>query len=106
MRGKNRDLIKDVVHDIASSAHVHAEHCEKLMPDLPPRSIYGLLPLTAAKLFLSRLQKYDFDIFNDRTLIRSPSLPFVLMKDSIKVGMKCRLSGLKATRDQLKKATR
>ena len=51
-------------------------------------------------------KKSGFDIFNDRTLIRSPSLPFVLMKDSIKVGMKCRLGGLKATRDQLKKATR
>lgn len=83
IRGNHRDKIKDVVHEIASSAHVHAQHCERIMATLPPGSKYGLLPLAPAKLFLKRLQKYDFDIFNDRTLMRSPSLSFVLLKEAM-----------------------
>ena len=103
VRGKNRDKIRDVVHDIASSAYVHSEHCDKLIVGLPPRSMYGLLPLTPAKLFLKRLQKYDFDIFNDRTLVRPPSLSFVLMRDSLKVDMKTRVWRFQLTKDIIMK---
>ena len=106
IRGNNREKIRDVVHDIASSAHVHAEHCEKLIASIPPRSVYGLLPLTPAQRFLQRLQKYDFDIFNDRTLVRPPSLPFVLMKESIKVDMKCRVRRFAATKEYITKNKR
>lgn len=106
VRGKQREKIRDVVHDIASSAHLHAEHCEELSVGLPPKALYGLLPLTPAKLFLKRLQKYDFDIFNERTLVRPPSLPFALMKESVKVDMKARIRRFQLTKDIMKKSGR
>ena len=80
IRGEHPNKIKDVVHDIASSAHVHAAHCSQLLPTLPLASHKAFLPLTAANIFLDRLQNYDFDLSNGRALVRTPLLPWHLFR--------------------------
>ena len=74
------DKLKDAIHDTASSAYVHAQHCQTILKSCDKNIKLGFLPLTAVKLFLARLQKYDFDINNGRTMQRSPLLPFYLYR--------------------------
>ena len=95
IRGKHPEKVKDVVHEIASSAHVHAEHCENLMKTLPLSAKFGLLPLIPARIFLKRLKKYDFDIFHERVLLRTPFLFFKLVYESKKLNFHANVASMK-----------
>ena len=95
IRGENVEKVKDVVHEIASSAHVHADHCEKLMKTLPLSAKYGLLPIIPAKLFLKRLEKFDFNIFHERALLRPPTLFFRIAFESKKLNFQANIASIK-----------
>ena len=50
------------------------------MKTLPGSARIGLLPLTPAKLFLQRLEKFDFDVNNEKALRRPAFLTIRLAK--------------------------
>lgn len=81
-RGKG-DL-KEVVYDIACTAHQHLVKARSLQKDTPSdvRTVY--LPAVASSAYLEKLRHADFNVFDGRLHLRNGLLPLSLWWHKVK----------------------
>ncbi|KAK7063020.1 NADH dehydrogenase (ubiquinone) complex I, assembly factor 6 [Halocaridina rubra] len=75
IRGSQDQNVKDVVFDIASTAHHHIEHVKDLMKSVPKNARIGLLSHVSVSSYLDALQQVHFDVFNPALQRRNNLLP-------------------------------
>merc|ERR1712137_328709 len=56
--------LSDVVYEVASAAHLHLEHAEKLHHHLPKSMDSLVLPRVLVRDYLDSLQQHDFNVFH------------------------------------------
>lgn len=78
IRGNKDQKVKDVIFDIATTAHHHLQHAKEIMKNVPQNAKIGLLPHVSASTYLGALQRVDFDIFDSSLQKRNPLLPLHL----------------------------
>ena len=87
VRGEDKEALKNAVHDISSSAHVHLEHCMKLRTSLPSTAQLALIGCVPARATLDTLERYDFDVTNGKALQRKALLAMSIKKEAIRLNL-------------------
>jgi len=72
--GESSPSLCDIVYDVACEARAHIIHARQLMKDVPPEARVALMPAVLCDLFLDRLERHNFDLF-DPALGLLPTAP-------------------------------
>ncbi|XP_061574486.1 NADH dehydrogenase (ubiquinone) complex I, assembly factor 6 isoform X2 [Cololabis saira] len=78
IRSSREQIVRDVVYDIASQAHVHLQHARSFSHSVPAPATPAFLPTVVLEDYLQRVRKVDFDVFHKSLQSRNPLLPIQL----------------------------
>lgn len=65
---EEKQMLKDAVEQLAALAYSHLDRARDLQSDIPRHARPCLLPVVPALHYMSRLEKADYDIFDDALL--------------------------------------
>lgn len=65
---EERQLLKDAVEQICGLAYTHLSQAQELQSDVPKHARTSFLPLIPAMYYLTKLEKADYDIFDEKLL--------------------------------------
>ncbi|XP_054166629.1 NADH dehydrogenase (ubiquinone) complex I, assembly factor 6-like [Oppia nitens] len=78
LRGNPTDNLLELSYDLASVANQHLDVIRKLLQQIDRQNRLIFLPIVANENYLKRLQKINFNIFNEKLRQRNGFLPFIL----------------------------
>ncbi|XP_053571194.1 NADH dehydrogenase (ubiquinone) complex I, assembly factor 6 isoform X3 [Bombina bombina] len=78
IRGSQERIVKDVVFDIASQAHVHLEHARSFMKKVQEKAFPAFNTTVVLDSYLKRLREVDFNIFHPSLQRGNALLPWSL----------------------------
>ncbi|KAL1429016.1 hypothetical protein MTO96_016757 [Rhipicephalus appendiculatus] len=81
-RGK-ADL-KELIYDIACTAHQHLAKARSLKKDVPRDVRLVYLPAVASSEYLEKLRRTDFNVYDGRLHVRNGLLPLSLWWHKVK----------------------
>lgn len=84
LHGEQKELLTEVVFELASIAHQHLELARSFSKKIPKRAWPAFLPAVAADVFLKSLQKSGFNILNPKHQLRNNWLPISLVFHKIR----------------------
>ncbi|ESO96592.1 hypothetical protein LOTGIDRAFT_202114 [Lottia gigantea] len=84
IRGVNDQTVKDIIYDIASTAHLHLKHARSFKNQVPSKSHLAFLSTVSCEWYLKTLQKADFNVFDSSLQQRNNMLPMKLWIQSFK----------------------
>ncbi|CAH0603046.1 unnamed protein product [Chrysodeixis includens] len=76
LRGNDSENLRNVAFEVASRANSHLQKARRI--EVPSNSTQIFLPAIAVDNYLLRLQKANFNVFDNSLLLLSPTLPFTL----------------------------
>ena len=69
LNDEEQKMLKDAVEQIAALAYSHISMAQKLQNDVPKHARACLLPVIPALHYLTKLEKADYDIFDDSVFV-------------------------------------
>ncbi|XP_015608385.1 NADH dehydrogenase (ubiquinone) complex I, assembly factor 6 [Cephus cinctus] len=79
-RGKSGQDLSNTIFDVASQAKQHLDKARKLKSDVPKDAKLIFLPATCIDIYLEKLQKVDFNVFDPSLYVRNNLLPLHLLR--------------------------
>ncbi|CAG8640208.1 6866_t:CDS:2, partial [Scutellospora calospora] len=70
--------LEDVVFEVATLAHDHLLTAKSFLPNIPDRALPALLSAVPCDLYLKRLEKYNFNVFEPKVNRKDWRLPVQL----------------------------
>ncbi|KXJ26920.1 NADH dehydrogenase (ubiquinone) complex I, assembly factor 6 [Exaiptasia diaphana] len=84
IRGNASQSLKDVVYELASTANTHMSTARSFQSKVPKAAIKTLLPGVSCQNYLDKVQKADFNMFDNSLRERNNLLPLQLLKQVLK----------------------
>ncbi|XP_048254967.1 NADH dehydrogenase (ubiquinone) complex I, assembly factor 6-like isoform X2 [Haliotis rufescens] len=78
IRGRDDQAVKDVMYDVACTAHKHLATARSLTEDVPKEASLVFLNTVVCEWYLKALQNCDFNVFDSRLQQRNSLLPLHL----------------------------
>ncbi|ORY00834.1 hypothetical protein K493DRAFT_323585 [Basidiobolus meristosporus CBS 931.73] len=72
--------LSDAIFEVATTAHDHLLTARTFLPNLPPAAYPALINAIPCDVFLKKLEKADFQIFNPKLAVREWKLPYIIWR--------------------------
>lgn len=79
MKGEDSQKIRDLIHDLASQAHVHLEHARSLAERIPRKAMVAFLTTVAMDWYMKNLELADFNVYHPNLQLRNDRLLFSVL---------------------------
>ncbi|KAK3744479.1 hypothetical protein QZH41_012892 [Actinostola sp. cb2023] len=83
IRGNTSQGVKDVIYDLASMASTHMSTARSIQSKVPKTAFRALLPSVSCQIYLNKIQKADFNLFDPKLRERNHLLPIQLLKQAL-----------------------